>query len=138
MCYKYRTITFSLLIRPCFLAFYTTNCLQILYPTNFLVENVFIYLYMYLNYISLHVRGISSACCTVYKFLARKGAAMCGSIETVNKVANPTSLLHYVCGNIIHRTHWLGCYYCFETHRPFCFKGLLRTTPFGKVGYLVK
>ena len=44
-CAKYRTITFSLQIRPCFLAFYTTNCLQILYPTNFLIENVFIYLF---------------------------------------------------------------------------------------------
>ena len=47
LCAKYRTIAFSLLIRPCFLAFYTTNCLQILYPTKFLVENVFIYLYKY-------------------------------------------------------------------------------------------
>ena len=44
-CAKCRTTTFSLLIRPCFLAFYTTNCLQILYTTNFLVENVFSYLF---------------------------------------------------------------------------------------------
>ena len=40
---KHKTITFSLLIGPCFLAFYTTNCLQILYTTNLLVENVFSY-----------------------------------------------------------------------------------------------
>ena len=40
LCAKYRTVTFSLF--PCFLHHQCHN--QILYPTNFLVENVFIYL----------------------------------------------------------------------------------------------
>ena len=42
---------FSLLIRPCFIAFYTTNCHQILYPTNFLLENVIIYLFNFFFYL---------------------------------------------------------------------------------------
>ena len=41
---KYRTITFSLIIRPLFPSFLHHHCLQILYATNFLIENVFIYL----------------------------------------------------------------------------------------------
>ena len=55
---KYRTITFSLLIRPCFLAFYTTNCHQILYSTNFLLENVFIYLYALYMYVTSRLGSI--------------------------------------------------------------------------------
>ena len=55
---KYRTITFSLLIRHCFLAFYTTNSFQIQYSTNFLEENVF-YLYCTMSemYYSSFVKG---------------------------------------------------------------------------------
>ena len=46
MCYKraakYRTMTFSLTITdPCFLCFLHHHCLQILHPTNFLMEKVF-------------------------------------------------------------------------------------------------
>ena len=37
---------FSLSLDPCFLPFYTTIALQILYTTNFLIENVF-YLLVY-------------------------------------------------------------------------------------------
>ena len=39
---KYRTITFSLIIRPLFPSFLHHHCLQILYATNILIENVFI------------------------------------------------------------------------------------------------
>ena len=41
VCAKHRTIKFFLIIQPCFLHHY---CFQILYTTNFLIENVFIYL----------------------------------------------------------------------------------------------
>ena len=45
ICYKraakYRTMTFSLTITdPCFLAFLHRHCLQIQYPTNFLIEKL--------------------------------------------------------------------------------------------------
>ena len=42
---KYRTISFFLIIQPLFPCFLHHYCLQILYTTNFLIENVFIYLY---------------------------------------------------------------------------------------------
>ena len=44
ICYKrakYRTMTFSLCYRTLFSCFLHHHCLQILYPTNFLVEKVF-------------------------------------------------------------------------------------------------
>ena len=50
------------------------------------------------------------------------------SRKTVNKEANPISLLHvhYVRGDIAYRTHALArllvrCRRNIETHRPFCF-----------------
>ena len=43
-------LKFSLLLDPYFLAFYTTICLQILYTTNFLIENVFSYLSNHTSY----------------------------------------------------------------------------------------
>ena len=48
------TITFSLIDRPspCFLHHY---CLQILYTTNFLIENVFNYLLTILNYLFVKI-----------------------------------------------------------------------------------
>ena len=44
-CAKYRTISFFLIIQPLFPYFLHYYCLQILYTTNFLIENVFIYLF---------------------------------------------------------------------------------------------
>ena len=43
-CAKYRTIAFSLLIRPLLPCLLHHCCLEILYATNFLIENVFSYL----------------------------------------------------------------------------------------------
>ena len=43
-CAKYRTCTFSLIVRPLFPCFLHHYCLQVLYATNFLKENGFSYL----------------------------------------------------------------------------------------------
>ena len=57
-CAKYRTIPFSLYIRPLFPSFLHHPCLQILYATNFLIENVF---YLLVSLIFVHTRLLVSA-----------------------------------------------------------------------------
>ena len=59
-CAKYRIITFSFLIRPCYLAFYTTNCLQILYPTNFLVRECFYLLVSLIFFVCIYTDALIS------------------------------------------------------------------------------
>ena len=58
LCAKYRTIPFSLIIRPLFPSFLHHHCLQILYATNFLIENVF---YLLVSLIFVHTRSLGSA-----------------------------------------------------------------------------
>ena len=49
---------FSLIIRPLFPSFLHHHCLQILYATNFLIENVF---YLLVSLIFVHTRLLVSA-----------------------------------------------------------------------------
>ena len=54
-CAKYRTIAFSFLKRPLFPCFVHHYCLQILYSTKFLIENVLSYLFHWFLFIPDYV-----------------------------------------------------------------------------------